>query len=94
MARIFRGFTTTATSQLRNGYRTGGTYQLIPEEPTVAIENIEVLRGPGSVLFGALEPGGVINVITRQPLREPTTVSLLKQVITAFISQALIYQAH
>lgn len=34
---------------------------------------MEVLKGPASVLFGfgALEPGGVINVITRQPLSEP-----------------------
>jgi iron complex outermembrane receptor protein len=69
--RIFRGFSTDATSQLRNGYRIGDTYSLVPEEPTVAIERVEVLKGPGSVLFGALEPGGVINTITRQPLSQP-----------------------
>ncbi|WP_201278047.1 TonB-dependent siderophore receptor [Scytonema millei] len=69
--RIFRGFSTTATSQLRNGYRIGDSYSLIPDEPTVAIEQVEVLKGPSSVLFGALEPGGVINTITKKPLREP-----------------------
>jgi len=69
--RIFRGFSTAATSQLRNGYRIGGTYQLVPEELTVGIEQVEVLKGPGSVLFGALEPGGVINTITKKPLSEP-----------------------
>jgi iron complex outermembrane receptor protein len=69
--RIFRGFSTFTTSQLRNGYRIGSTYQLVPDEPTVAIEQVEVLKGPGSVLFGALEPGGVINTITKKPLTEP-----------------------
>lgn len=32
---------------------------------------MEVLKGPASVLFGAVEPGGIINVITKQPLSEP-----------------------
>ncbi|MBD2253339.1 TonB-dependent siderophore receptor [Nostoc parmelioides] len=39
--------------------------------PIGTIEQVEVLKGPASVLFGALEPGGVINTITRQPLAEP-----------------------
>jgi iron complex outermembrane receptor protein len=69
--RIIRGFSSPGTSQLRNGYRIGSTYQLVPEELTVGIEQVEVLRGPASVLFGALDPGGVINTITRQPLSEP-----------------------
>lgn len=69
--RIFRGFSTTETSQLRNGNRTGDTYALIPEEPAVSIDRLEILKGPASVLFGALEPGGVINAVTKQPLSEP-----------------------
>jgi iron complex outermembrane recepter protein len=35
------------------------------------IEQVEVLKGPASVLFGSLEPGGVVNTITRKPLSEP-----------------------
>jgi iron complex outermembrane receptor protein len=35
------------------------------------IERIEVFRGPASVLFGQGSPGGTINVVTRQPLRDP-----------------------
>ncbi|MEM8674918.1 MAG: TonB-dependent siderophore receptor [Cyanobacteria bacterium P01_G01_bin.67] len=70
--RIFRGFSTNETSQLRNGYRiSGNSFLNVPQEPTVAIERIEVLKGPGSVIFGALDPGGVINTITKQPLSEP-----------------------
>ncbi|MBN9495031.1 TonB-dependent receptor plug domain-containing protein, partial [bacterium] len=31
------------------------------------VERIEVLKGPGSALFGSAGPGGSINMITRQP---------------------------
>ncbi|MEM9245843.1 MAG: TonB-dependent siderophore receptor, partial [Cyanobacteria bacterium P01_F01_bin.153] len=34
------------------------------------VERIEVLKGPASILFGSLEPGGVINLVNEQPLRE------------------------
>jgi iron complex outermembrane receptor protein len=30
-------------------------------------ERIEVLKGPASVLFGRIDPGGVINVVTKRP---------------------------
>lgn len=36
---------------------------------TYGIEKIEVLRGPGSVMYGTDAFGGVINVITRSPQR-------------------------
>ncbi|MGD1951889.1 MAG: TonB-dependent siderophore receptor [Leptolyngbyaceae cyanobacterium] len=35
------------------------------------VEQLEVLKGPASVLFGQGPLGGVVNVITKQPLREP-----------------------
>jgi iron complex outermembrane receptor protein len=38
---------------------------------TVNIEQIEVLRGPASVLFGNSQPSGVINLVTERPLDEP-----------------------
>ena len=31
------------------------------------IERIEVLKGPGSALYGAGQPGGTVNVVTRKP---------------------------
>jgi len=36
------------------------------------IERVEVLKGPASVLYGTLEPGGIVNVVTKQPLAFPS----------------------
>ncbi|MEA5505971.1 TonB-dependent receptor [Halotia wernerae UHCC 0503] len=38
---------------------------------TANVERIEVLKGPASVLYGGVEPGGVINLVTKQPLKDP-----------------------
>ena len=32
------------------------------------VERLEVLKGPASVLYGQMEPGGTINIVTKQPL--------------------------
>ena len=34
------------------------------------VERVEVLKGPASVLYGAAEPGGLINVVTKRPEAE------------------------
>ncbi|MEH2178690.1 TonB-dependent receptor [Nostoc sp.] len=54
-------------SNLRDGfkdYRSGFT-------ETANLERIEVLKGPASVLYGNLDPGGAINFVTKQPLAKP-----------------------
>ncbi|NEQ88286.1 MAG: TonB-dependent receptor plug domain-containing protein, partial [Moorea sp. SIO2I5] len=65
---IVRGF--EMSSILRDGFRT-----TVPNNggfPELAnIEQIEVLKGPTSILFGSLEPGGVINLVSERPLSEP-----------------------
>ncbi|MEH2252550.1 TonB-dependent siderophore receptor [Nostoc sp.] len=35
------------------------------------VERVEVLKGPASVLFGETEPGGIVNIVTKQPLSDP-----------------------
>ncbi|MEM6434574.1 MAG: TonB-dependent receptor [Cyanobacteria bacterium P01_D01_bin.115] len=35
------------------------------------LEAVEVLKGPASILVGSIEPGGVINLVSKQPLSEP-----------------------
>ncbi len=41
------------------------------------VERIEVLRGAASALYGADAMGGVINIITKKPSREPYTRALI-----------------
>ncbi|MDE4913538.1 TonB-dependent siderophore receptor [Methylobacterium sp. 092160098-2] len=36
------------------------------------VERIEVLKGPASVLYGRGDPGGLINIVTRQPTLTPS----------------------
>lgn len=38
---------------------------------TANLERIEVLKGPASILFGEIQPGGVINLVSKRPLSEP-----------------------
>lgn len=35
------------------------------------VERVEILKGPGSAIYGRSEPGGVINLITKQPSFTP-----------------------
>ncbi|MEH2068696.1 MAG: TonB-dependent siderophore receptor [Nostoc sp.] len=66
-ALTIRGF--NQTGNFRNGFRDVSLYEIAGGTNT--IERIEVLKGPASVLFGQVEPGGIVNVVTRQPLSEP-----------------------
>lgn len=63
-----RGFADDRASVFRNGFRDDSATGVFP---LGTIERVEVLKGPASVLFGSIEPGGLINLITRQPLDEP-----------------------
>lgn len=40
---------------------------------TVSVERIEVVKGPSGVLFGVSDPGGLINYVTKQPMRKRFT---------------------
>uniref|UniRef100_UPI0030845D33 TonB-dependent siderophore receptor n=1 Tax=Petrachloros mirabilis TaxID=2918835 RepID=UPI0030845D33 len=62
---FIRGF------QQFNIFRDGFRDERIVLQETAAIDRIEVLKGPASVLFGNLEPGGIINIILERPLAEP-----------------------
>ncbi len=55
---------------LRNGFRDLGFYTL---RDAANVERFEVLKGPGSVLYGTLQPGGITNTLTKRPLARPQT---------------------
>jgi iron complex outermembrane receptor protein len=62
-----RGFYSDSDGNFRrNGIELFKVYQLM--NPNA--ERVEVLKGPSSVLYGRLDPGGVINVVTKEPLAE------------------------
>ena len=43
-----------------------------------AADSVEVLKGPASLLYGIMDPGGVINVVPKRPsLQRATSLSLL-----------------
>lgn len=64
---ILRGFD---AQQFDNGYR-NDSFSQRTQRDLANIEQIEVLKGPASILFGRLEPSGVVNFVTKQPLRDP-----------------------
>ncbi|MGD1904041.1 MAG: TonB-dependent siderophore receptor [Geitlerinemataceae cyanobacterium] len=65
-----RGF--SSSSVLRDGIRlTNGATGNIGFQELANIEQIEVLKGPASILFGVVEPGGVVNLVSEQPLGVP-----------------------
>ena len=49
--------------------------------PVAMIERVEVIRGGGSALFGSNAIGGVVNIITKEPLRNSLTVSHTSNVL-------------
>lgn len=70
---VLRGFPTismsaqgpTTSSFFYNGTRVQGLPVAMSD-----VESVEVVKGPASVLYGRSEPGGLVNVVTRQPQAE------------------------
>ena len=60
-----RGFETNVF--LRNGERVSGGIGRSSAD-VANIESVEVLKGPAGMIYGRLEPGGMINVETKKPL--------------------------
>ncbi|WP_241775366.1 TonB-dependent siderophore receptor, partial [Pseudomonas corrugata] len=69
---IKRGFGTNDDgSILRDGVRSNLGHNF-----SATTERVEVLKGPASMLYGALEPGGLVNIISKKPeYTQSTTLS-------------------
>lgn len=67
-----RGFTdSTSVMRLYDGTRQYGNVSVSFPFDTWAVERIEVLRGPASVIYGDGGIGGVINIVPKKPTRGP-----------------------
>lgn len=57
-----------------------GVYGL-EQIPVSMIDRVEVIRGGGSAIFGSSAIGGVVNIITREPIRNSMEISNTTQLI-------------
>ena len=64
---VIRGFEIDDNTRFRNGRRFPGVFK----SDLAHIEQIEVLKGPAAVLYGRIEPGGFVNLVTKKPLDQP-----------------------
>lgn len=56
-----------APSSYLDGLRSSFGYYNKPRQDIYTLEQIEVLKGPSSVLYGQAELGGIVNAVTKQP---------------------------
>lgn len=63
---LIRGFD-TRNSFFRNGLR----QEPLSNLETVNLQSIEVLKGPAAMLYGRVQPGGMVNLVPKRPLPVP-----------------------
>ncbi|MFN7725424.1 MAG: TonB-dependent siderophore receptor [Rubrivivax sp.] len=56
----------TGMAMLLNGF--AGNRGFNAPRDTADLERVEFLKGPAAALYGASEPGGMVNLVTKQPL--------------------------
>lgn len=64
-----RGFA-SELNVFKNGFR-DDTLSTRTQRDVINLERIEVVKGPPSFLYGRADPGGIINQITKAPLKNP-----------------------
>lgn len=63
-----RGFElSSSNSYLRDGHQHWSHYQ----QPIETLQQVEVIKGPSSVLYGQSAPGGLVNMVTKKPTYSP-----------------------
>jgi iron complex outermembrane recepter protein len=65
---FLRGFPTNTI--FRNGFRNDGGALGFGQQ-FANVESVEVLKGPAAILYGRVEPGGAVNIVTKQPRATP-----------------------
>lgn len=65
---MIRGFA-SELNVFKNGFRDDSTFSSRTQRDIINIESVEVVKGPPSYLYGRSDPGGVINQVTKAPLK-------------------------
>jgi len=69
---LVRGF--LVNTYYRDGFRVDGTQSginFVSTQQLANVASVEVLKGPGAVLYGLIDPGGIVNIVTKEPLNVP-----------------------
>jgi iron complex outermembrane recepter protein len=61
---VIRGFSQSAYA-FRDGLRADPGF--LTEQESYGFERVEVVKGPGSVLYGQVAPGGLVNMVSKRP---------------------------
>ncbi|MDD3179112.1 MAG: TonB-dependent siderophore receptor [Opitutaceae bacterium] len=64
-----RGFTSSGGVKYWNIQTdgVGGSTSIKASVSTANVERLEILKGPNSVMYGQLSPGGLVNIVTKSP---------------------------
>jgi iron complex outermembrane receptor protein len=73
---VVRGFVGNDISLLRDGIYIGPANMVTRSENSFNLESVQLLQGPGSVLYGQGAVGGTINVVTKSPVFAPPAFDL------------------
>jgi iron complex outermembrane receptor protein len=65
-----------------------------PAIPLVGIERVEILRGTGAVLYGDGASAGVINIVTRSPLKQGASLEAFGRTASFNTREGQLYGAH
>ncbi|WP_448501234.1 TonB-dependent siderophore receptor [Sphingomonas sp.] len=66
---FIRGFRRNAI--YRNGFRRDSIFR----ENLTNVEYIQVIRGPASTTYGQVQPGGIVDIVTKKPLDTPRVLA-------------------
>ncbi len=61
---LIRGF--RRNTIYRNGLRVASNFRV----NTTNLESVRVIKGPASITYGQVEPGGLVDIVTKKPLKE------------------------
>ena len=67
---FYEGYTIRGFDTGSNVYRNGLRQVSFSDQQTANVEQVEVLKGPAAILYGRIQPGGLVNVVTKRPLAQ------------------------